>query len=824
MPIFTGTNRKDLDLVGSAGDDVISGGEGGDVINGGAGNDVLYGYGASDVGFDAGAIAATRVASGLARPVFAASAPGDPNRLFIIEQHSGQIKILDLNSGQLLATPFLDIANGELTTGGEQGLLGLAFHPDYATNGRYYVYLTNASGDSEIWEYTRGGNADVSATTRNLVMTFDQPFETHNGGWMAFGPDGYLYISSGDGGGSNDPSNNAQNINTLLGKLLRIDVNGDDFPTDATRDYAIPASNPFAGATPGADEVFAYGLRNPWRPSFDTFTGDVFIADVGEGAREEVNFIPAGTLGGRNFGWVVMEGTQVRDTTRPGNRPANDPSFTVPVYDYPHAVSAYGGYSITGGYVLRGPDAGAQGLYVFGDFVLGNLWTLRVFAGAAEDVTNRNGQLRVNGGDFDQIASFALDGQGRLYVVGLDGDVHRLSFSEGAGDAADLISGGAGADQIYGGAGDDTLNGDADDDLLVGGIGADVLNGGTGNDTASYANAAGAVTVRLWNSLGAGSDAAGDVLTSIENLIGSSFNDQLEGNDSANAFYGGAGADLIYTSGGNDFAFGDIGDDALFGQDGDDALGGWDGVDWLDGGPGSDWLSGGAGNDRLMGAAGNDTLDGQAGADAMFGGTGDDTYYVDNFLDDVFEGVGEGVDTVLSSVTWGVRANVETVILVGTAAIDLFGDNVANVLVGNAGANNMGGYGGNDWMEGGGGNDWLSGGEGSDRLMGDAGADVLDGQAGADVLFGGADADIFFYGAAGDSTLSAFDSIRDFQTGVDRVNLSAVRTGASDTLRFTQAGGNTYLYIDLGGNGTDDMLIEFVGVTTVSQSDLIWGG
>ena len=243
----------------------------------------------------------TRVASGLTRPVFGTTAPGAPNQFFIVEQRTGttaNIKILDLNSGTVNAQAFLTISG--VSSGREQGLLGLAFHPDYASNGLFYVNFTNASGNTVIREYERQTSATADANSGRIIMSINQPFSNHNGGWLGFDNNGFLLIASGDGGSGGDPKNNAQTItDNLLGKILRIDVNGDDFAEDPDRNYAIPNSNPFVGIA-GDDEIWAYGLRNPWRPSFDRQTGDFYIADVGQGSLEEINIQPASSAGGES--------------------------------------------------------------------------------------------------------------------------------------------------------------------------------------------------------------------------------------------------------------------------------------------------------------------------------------------------------------------------------------------------------------------------------------------------------------------------------------------------------------------------------------------
>ena len=548
MADFSGSSARDT-LTGTAAPDVLSGRDGSDSVLGGAGDDIIYGHSIADTQAGSSTIDAIRVASGLANPLFAASPPGDPDRLFIIEQHTGRVRILDLNTGQLNSDSYLDLPDSSLAGGGEQGLLGLAFHPNYAANGLFYVNLTNANGDTEIREYRRADANHADPASGRLILGYDQPFSNHNGGWMGFGPDALLYIASGDGGSGGDPQNNAQNLNSLLGKILRIDVNSDAFPTDPNRNYAIPAGNPFAGATPGADEVWLYGLRNPWRASFDSANGDLWIGDVGQGAREEVDRIPAG-VGGLNLGWRFKEGL----APFTGNAPAG---LTDPILDYGRTTPLFNGFSITGGYVYRGPG-GAEGLYVFGDFVTGNLWTVAYANGQAQDFINRNGQLAVVGGDFDQIASFAVDGTGRLYVIGLDGDIHRLTPGATAGDGMDYLRGEEGNDQIFGGFGFDDVHGN---------MGNDTVSGGGGND---------------W-------------------VVGGKDNDLLTGDE------------------GDDIVYGNLGDDTCDGGTGADQVRGGQGNDVLRGGGGGDFISGDLGDDTITGGAGADTFNsfGAAGIDRI---------------------------------------------------------------------------------------------------------------------------------------------------------------------------------------------------------------
>lgn len=367
-----------------------------------------------------------RVATGFAQPVFVAGAGDSSGRLFVVEK-GGRIRILTLSSGVVLSTPFLDLST-QVSTNSERGLLGLAFAPDYATSGVFYVYITNLAGDTEVRRYRVSANPNVAdAASGDIIMTFAQPAANHNGGWIGFGPDGFLYIASGDGGGNATVTNPAQNVNSLLGKILRIDVSGDAFPADAARDYRIPAANPFAGGG-GAPEVFALGLRNPYRASFDSATGQLFIGDVGENQREEINIIPLGA-GGRNFGWVRFEGTLVFEPN------ATAPNALPPVLEYAHGSSPFGafnGNSVTGGVVNRSAIEALQGDYIFGDFVAGQIWS--VPAGTlsqgttlgAGQFTRQTDALRPDVGAINNISSFGTDDSRNVYVVDFDGEIFRL--------------------------------------------------------------------------------------------------------------------------------------------------------------------------------------------------------------------------------------------------------------------------------------------------------------------------------------------------------------------------------------------------------------
>ena len=377
-------------------------------------------------------ITTERVVSGLSRPVAATAPASDPHRLFIAEQHTGLIEILDLDTGLINGSPFLAIDG--LSTSNEQGLLGLAFHPDYATNGFFYANLTDATGTTLIRRYQVSADpnlADPSSATP--VLSYSQPQANHNGGWLGFGPnDGYLYIASGDGGGGDDDDSghtpglgNAQDItNNLLGKILRIDVNADDFPGNPDRNYAVPPTNPFVGKV-GDDEIWAYGLRNPWRPSFDRVTGDLYIADVGQQQREEVNFQPAASTGPENYGWRVMEGTRCHFNNDP--LPCNDPNFTEPIHEYPHVSDPNGGFSLTGGYVYRGPRASLHGVYFFADYITDQIWTFRYDGVNKTEFANRTSEMVPPVGMIDDVSSFGQDALGNLYILDLnDGEVFKI--------------------------------------------------------------------------------------------------------------------------------------------------------------------------------------------------------------------------------------------------------------------------------------------------------------------------------------------------------------------------------------------------------------
>jgi glucose/arabinose dehydrogenase len=358
------------------------------------------------------------ILSGYTRPVLVTHAPGGGRVIFIVEQ-TGRILRATYEDGawRKLGT-FLDLRSLVIDPrdgGAEQGLLGLAFHPGYASNGLFYVNYTRrgsggARGDTVVAEYRRQSASEADPSSRRVVLTIDQPYANHNGGHLAFGPDRLLYIGMGDGGSGGDPRGNGQRLGTLLGKILRIDPRDPAGP----RRYRVPASNPRVGK-PGRDELWAWGLRNPWRFSFDRRTGDLWIGDVGQGAREEIDRAAARASGrdagkGRNYGWNRCEGSRRYPATGQRCRFA-----TRPVHDYAHGA---GRCSVTGGYVHRGPAAPAwRGLYVAGDYC-GRLFVL-----------GPRGGLRLAKGSGRSIASFGEDASGRIFAADLGGTIHLVRFA-----------------------------------------------------------------------------------------------------------------------------------------------------------------------------------------------------------------------------------------------------------------------------------------------------------------------------------------------------------------------------------------------------------
>jgi glucose/arabinose dehydrogenase len=345
------------------------------------------------------------VGQGFARPVDLQPVPGDNTRLFVCEQHTGRIEIIE--NGVILGTPFLDLT---VSTGNEQGLLGMDFHPDYQNNGRFFVSYTNTGGNTRIEEYSVSANPNVAnAAPTQTIFAINQPFSNHNGGQIQFGPDGYLYAGLGDGGSGNDPGNRAQNLTINLGKILRFDV-------DAAAPF-IPASNPFVGVA-GNDEIWTYGWRNPWRFSFDMLTGDMWVGDVGQNAREEISFQSAAHTGGDNYGWRCMEGF---NCTGLSGCTCNGANLVLPVHDFGHNA---GNCSVTGGFMYRGSAMPAlQGTYFFADYCSSSIWSFRYDGLNMTDFQNRTAALS---GQVTLITSFGQDNDGELYILEQGGQIWKI--------------------------------------------------------------------------------------------------------------------------------------------------------------------------------------------------------------------------------------------------------------------------------------------------------------------------------------------------------------------------------------------------------------
>jgi glucose/arabinose dehydrogenase len=344
------------------------------------------------------------VASGLAFPLYLTAPPGD-SRLFIVER-GGAIRVV--KDGVLLPTPFLSLA-GLVSTGNEQGLLGLAFPPDYASSGRFIVHYTDLAGDTRVSSFQVSADPNIAdPASESVVLAVDQPFDNHNGGQIAFGPDGYLYIGLGDGGSGGDPGNRGQALDDLLGSILRIDPVG-------AAPYAIPSDNPFLGVASARSEIWSYGLRNPWRFSFDRATGDLYVGDVGQSQSEEIDYVSAADGAGRavNFGWRVMEGAHCFESSG-----CDQTGLTLPLVEYPHG----GACSVTGGYVYRGAAIPAlQGHYFYSDFCDAWVRSFRMEGDVAVDQfewpTLRPGA---------SIPSYGEDSAGELYLLLTDGRVLKI--------------------------------------------------------------------------------------------------------------------------------------------------------------------------------------------------------------------------------------------------------------------------------------------------------------------------------------------------------------------------------------------------------------
>ncbi|MBN1217466.1 MAG: PQQ-dependent sugar dehydrogenase [Anaerolineae bacterium] len=347
----------------------------------------------------------TPVAEGFQRPTFVNHAGDGSGRLFVVEQTG---KILIIKDGRVNPTPFLDIVAMVGSNANEQGLLSVVFHPDYTHNGFFFVNYTNKQGHTTIARYQASDNPDAAnPDSGKIFLTIEQPYGNHNGGQLAFGPDGYLYVGMGDGGSANDPHNNGQSLDTLLGKILRLEV-------DKANPYGVPSDNPFVGRSDARPEIWSYGWRNPWRFSFDSTTGDMYIADVGQNQYEEVNVELAGTSGGQNYGWRLMEG---RHCFNPANCDPTSLDVVLPVAEYDHTQ----GCSVTGGYVYRGRlHPNLTGTYFYADYCSGLIWGLR------QETDGSWSQAQLHQLTGTNISSFGVDEAGEIYVVNHQGNIWQL--------------------------------------------------------------------------------------------------------------------------------------------------------------------------------------------------------------------------------------------------------------------------------------------------------------------------------------------------------------------------------------------------------------
>ncbi len=773
------------------------------------------------------------IAEGLDRPLFATAAPGDQNRLFIVEQKTAKIKILDLNTKTLLPLPFLTINPSEvLTTGGEQGLLGLAFHPDFANNSKFYISYTapggGTAGNTSLIEYQLSTNNPNIAdpTTARKILSINQPQSNHNGGWIAFGPDGYLYWGVGDGGGSDDNDSNhtpgvgnAQDItDNLLGKILRLDVNGDDFPNDSERNYAIVPDNPFVGKE-GDDEIWAFGLRNPWRASFDRTTGDLYIADVGQNNREEINFQPASSLGGENYGWRLREGTIPTPTGGVGGvRPLG---AIDPFYDYDNSI----GRSVTGGYVYRGIIEALDGTYFFADFVSSKIWSLRFDGTTISEKSDRTLELKPDVGSIDRIASFGEDAMGNLYIIDLDGEIFQIqekkktiNFSDFSdisnlslnGDTIQVdnflrlvpsaVSTGSnfstGSVFLTNPISIDTdtsfntqfevqitnVNGGGDGFVFMLHNDAEMNRalGGTGNNL-GYSGIAPSVAIQFDtfqntvdfdpdnNHVGLNLDGSNisEVTATPEFDLSSSspvnvWIDYDGRNNLLTVFLSLTSIKPVNPLLSTNVDLSNLGRQAFVGFSGAASSGNAANIDilkWIYRIV-EQWLSGDNGPNLLFGNQGNDNLDGKNGNDTLYGGKHEDRINGDRG-DDWLNG-NKGNDTL--------NGGLDNDTLYGGKNNDLLnGGNDRDWLSGNRGNDTLTGGESDDTLYGGQDNDLLNGNEGNDLIFGNKGNDVLNGDIGLDTLSGGDGSDIFIFS----SFAEGLDTIADFDRNQDEIQLIA---------------------------------------------------
>ncbi len=357
------------------------------------------------------------VATGFNRPLWVGAPSHVKDRLWVIEQ-DGRIWIVDAKTGEKQKEPFLEIAEQVRRKGNEEGLLGLAFAPDFEKSGRFYVNFVDKQQNTRIARFLSKGPDFKTADpgSQEVLLSFKQPFENHNGGWLGFGPDRMLYVATGDGGAADDPHGNGQAVNTHLGKILRLDVSPEN-------GYTVPKDNPSFGMD-AKPEIWAIGMRNPWRCSFDRTTGDFWIGDVGQNRWEEIDFLPKGKGAGSNFGWRLREGDKENPNQGiAGDKPKN---HVEPVYVYQHGSKSDEGLSVTGGYVYRGPVKELQGRYIFGDYNNRRVWSFLLKGGKATGVQDHTDDFQPEAGKLGMISSFGEDSLGNVYIVDQGGAILRI--------------------------------------------------------------------------------------------------------------------------------------------------------------------------------------------------------------------------------------------------------------------------------------------------------------------------------------------------------------------------------------------------------------
>ena len=362
-------------------------------------------------------LATELLAKGFERPVWCGAPSSVKGKLWVMEQ-AGTVWIVDTKTGERAEKPFLKINDRVDREGNEEGLLGLAFAPDFGKSGKFYVNFTDRDSKSQIVRFVSKDGVTTDSENGETILRYAQPFANHNGGWLDFGSDGYLYIATGDGGAGDDPKNFAQDKTSLLGKVLRLDVSGE-------KGYTIPPSNPFLKEKDTKPEIVAIGLRNPWRCSFDRETGDFWIGDVGQSAWEEINVLKKGDVIGKNFGWRLREGDIANPNDKiAGKRPKDDVD---PAYVYGHGNGPAEGLSVTGGYVYRGTKIKElQGRYLFADYQNPRIWSFQLKGGKVRDFKDHTSTLQPEGGRINLISSFGEDADGEVYLVDHTGPVYRI--------------------------------------------------------------------------------------------------------------------------------------------------------------------------------------------------------------------------------------------------------------------------------------------------------------------------------------------------------------------------------------------------------------